>query len=147
MEKRRRGRPTEKPGPFEGSNSERTAIVLSSYSEAREQREKHSFAVDFAVAEVERLRPSKAISRTGVNRILAQSRGKGSPQALQVSRGAVPENDAVFKVMRFMELARIAFNDPRLPPVPTKEQIRKATVYTVGVGKRKEYLRSNSRSS
>ena len=93
MKKKPRGRPKEIEDRIEPWQFGRLAIVTAAYDESRERGEKHRDAVKAAVATVRQSSPELSISETGVRRILATYRPRGSGTILRFARRLYTEED------------------------------------------------------
>lgn len=126
---------------------ERMCIARSAYRETRMNGQKHLEAIDAAVAEVRQRVPWMRISRTGVKRLLAQTRGKKSQFELRIEKSIVAESDPIHYVRICMELWAIASGDPHLVAVRRHLQLPLRTKYTLGLADREEYPRTNATDS
>ena len=134
-EKGKRGRPRKtalKPEEFY-----RVGVASCAYDECRAHDEKHSTAVMFAVDEVNRRLPTIPISPTGVKRILAATRRKGSETVLLFERRTPTPQEAEKwrKILPFLPRP----NGGPVPPPPTH-------VLTLSFGPRPSYPRHNRKN-
>ena len=125
----------------------RLARVTSAYDEARARGEKHSVAVRHAVEALRRCRPKMRISETGVKRILATYRPRGSETILLFERSPLSEED--IKKYRLVREKIAGLQDERgitLQSLPTCGDARRGSKFTIRYAARPDYPRHNRRA-
>lgn len=124
----------------------RTVMILLVYDQARRSGEKHSAAVEAAVAAVRSQVPGMPISNTEVRRVLAEVRSQHSEEALIVTKN-VTEEQEIDSFLRGLEWAaresRGRWGVPSFPNPSRSSQIRAVVLQ---LGPRPQYPRRNART-
>ena len=147
MEKRQRGRPRKKEGSIESWQFARAAIVICAYDEARENGQKHSVAVRYAVDSLRQRSPEMPISETEVKRILSTFRPRSRGTILRFERSTFSEED--IKINRWIREQFAALQEKKgitLLAPPGYDETRRVATFTVLFAERPNYPRHNRKA-
>jgi hypothetical protein len=147
MKKRQKGRPRKKKGSIESRQFARAASVLCAYEDARENGEKHIFAVKHAVALFRHCTPGMPISETGVKRILSTFRPRGRENILRFERSTLSKEDLrTNREMRKQFATLRGKKGITLVAPPSYDATRSVATFKFGIAKRPDYPRCNHKA-
>jgi hypothetical protein len=144
-----RGRP-KKEGVKPGWTLFRSFLVLHAYNEARAKGDKHAAAITESVSAVRSRAPGMKISESEVKRVLAEFQSKDSDGSWIITEGVAHGPELALWLDNLECLAAIARRSRGKLKVSIpdgKFQSRVLKMWTIQVGPRPHYPRSNAMSS
>jgi hypothetical protein len=142
--KKKLGRPRKKEGVNSFEVFARAGVVMSLYDEAREDHQKHSAAIAQTVELIKQRYPTRRISETGVKRILAAWRPRGSQTIFLFKCSPVSQSELAKRNGIQDQLASSSHKEElKLPGTSDIVLPASVTTYRILVGKRPNYPRHN----
>jgi len=144
MEKKGKGRPRQAKNTIQFWQFARAGRVMCAYDEARARGEKHTAAVQYAVDYVKQSSSKMRISPTGVKRILATCRPRGSQTILRFEHSSMSEEDIKRRHWILEHLAML--QGKTLPTPPNNDPAGNVAVFKLRFAERPNYPRHNRKN-
>jgi hypothetical protein len=148
MNKRKRGRPRIKTGLIPCSRLFRVAAILSAYETERKNGQKQNSAVTDTVQLLKMLEPGIRISATEVKRTLARMWPKNAETVGHFERSMMIEEDVA--LTRWFREQLEPWRGKKgiiLPELPSDDQVRGATKFTISIAARPSFPRHNAKTA